>query len=96
MKYKIVCKKNDDVEFEKIFDSEQEADYYAGLADKYEYDEHLMHEEHQREVIAEVKEAKFDAWLELNISSLETDFIKDHKDDFEEYCRIVYEEFKED
>ena len=60
------------------------------------YDEHLAHEEHQREVIAEVKEAEFDTWLELNKSSLEKEFIEDHKDNFAEYCKMVYNEFKED
>lgn len=77
--------------------NEAEADYYADLAEKAEYEEQMSREAaYQAEITNEVEEAKFDAWLELNKSSLEKEFVEDHKDDFMDFCKATYNEFKED
>jgi len=48
--------------------------------------------EHERELMNEIDDGAMEQWVEEHKTDLQNDFIEDNKEDFENYCKNIWDE----
>ena len=51
--------------------------------------------EKMNEYINEGNDGEYEEYLNENISSLEREYLETYRDEFDEFCRMCYKDFKE-